>query len=212
MKKAAKLITHGFALAGLTLAAIAPQVHAEADVSASVAVANMYYFRGYDLGNGDAAVSGDLSVSAGGAYGGIWGTSGDAVLGTEYDLYAGYGHAFGDFSVDISAWSYVYPSDPADSKVGDLTEVILGLGYGPFSLNYVDNVAGATGYWYTSAGATFGAFSVTYGLHENDYAHVDLGYAYNDNLSFTLGLVADDVEGTVDDEPKFVVSYSLPIE
>jgi uncharacterized protein (TIGR02001 family) len=212
MKKAAKLLIRSFAATSLALSVVAPLVHAETAVSASVAVANMYYFRGYDLGNGNAAVSGDLNVSAGGAYAGIWGTSGDAALGTEYDLYAGYGHSFGDLSVDLSAWSYVYPSDPSDSSVGDVTEIILGLGYGPFSLNYVDNVAGLTGYWYSSVGANFGAFSVTYGLHEDDYAHLDLGYAYSDNLSFTLGLVADDVDGTVDDEPKFVVSYSLPIE
>ena len=212
MKKAAKLLIRSFAAASVAMSVVAPLAYAETEVSASVAVANMYYFRGRDLGNGNAAVSGDLSVSTGGAYAGVWGTSGDAVLGTEYDLYAGYGQSFGDFSVDLSAWSYVYPSDPSDSSVGDLTEIILGLGYGPFSLSYVDNVAGDNGYWYTSAGATFGAFSLTYGLHENDYAHVDLGYAYNDNLSFTLGLVADDVNGTEDDEPKFVVSYSLPIE
>lgn len=200
------------AAAGSTLCALAPMANAEVDVSASVGVANMYYFRGFDLGNGDAAVSGDLSVSAGGAYGGIWASSGDATLGTEYDLYAGYGHSFGDFSVDLSAISYVYPSDPGDSDPGDLTELALGLGWGPVEVTYYDNVTGDSGYWYTTVGATFDAFSVTYGLHENDYAHLDLGYAYNENLSFILGLVVDDLDGAEDDNPKFVVSYSLPIQ
>lgn len=212
MKTSEKLLARSLAAASLALVAMVPVAQAQVDVSASAAVANMYYFRGFDLGNGDAAVSGDLSISAGGAYGGIWASSGDAALGTEYDLYAGYGKSFGDFSVDLSAVSYVYPSDPADSDVGDLTEVILGLGYGPFAATYVDNVAGAAGYWYSSVGATFDAFSLTYGLHENDYAHFDLSYAYNDNLSFILGLVVDDVNGTEDDDPKFVVSYTLPIE
>lgn len=211
MKKTAKLAAGFAAVSALFLGATA-SARAEVDVSASVAVANMYYFRGLDLGNGDPAVSGDLSVSAGGAYGGIWATSGDATLGTEYDLYLGYGKSFGDFSVDVSAISYVYPSDPADSDVGDLTEAVLSLGYGPVAVTYYDNVAGAPGYWYTTVGAAFDTFSVTYGLHEDDYAHLDLGYAYNDNLTFILGIPVDDVDGTYDDDAKFVVSYSLPIE
>jgi uncharacterized protein (TIGR02001 family) len=212
MKNTPWLVARVVAASAVALGAVAQTAQAEVEVSASAGVANMYYFRGVDLGNGDAAVFGDLGVSAGGAYGGIWGTSGDAAAGTEYDLYAGYGHSFGDLSVDVSAWTYVYPSDPGDSDVGDLSEVILAVGYGPFSVAYVDNVAGASGYWYTAVGATFDAFSVTYGLHEDDYAHLDLGYAYSENLSFIFGIPVDDVDGAYDDDPKFVVSYSLPIE
>ena len=59
-------------------------------------------------------------------------------------------------------------------------------------------------------------------MYESDLSHVDLTYAYNDKLSFTLGKVIDDAEegsmGDVDyvaganDEVKFVVAFSLPIE
>lgn len=210
MKTTTKLAAGVATLTTLVLGTALP-AQAEVDVSASVGVANMYYWRGLDLGNGDAAVSGDLNVSSGGAYAGVWGSSGDAAAGTEYDLYAGYGTSFGDFSVDISAWTYAYPS-AADSTPGDLSEIVLGLGYGPVSVTYIDNIAGAPGYWYTAVGATFDAFSVTYGLHEDDYAHLDLGYAYNDNLTFIVGIPVDDVDGAYDDDAKFVVSYSLPIE
>ena len=42
-------------------------------------------------------------------------------------------------------------------------------------------------------------------------AHVDLSYAYNDRLSFKIGKVVDDEDGTVDDDVKFIASYSLPL-
>lgn len=230
MRMTKKFVACAAAAATMAVSALVPMASAQADVSASVGVANMYYWRGLDLGNGNAAVSGDLTVSAGGAYSGVWASSGDAAAGTEYDLYAGYGQSFGDFSIDISAWTYTYPSaseaviigddnaghalrlDSVSSSPGDLSEIVLAVGWGPVSASYYDNVAGDSGYWYATLGAAFDAFSVTYGLHEDDYAHLDLSYAYNDNLSFTLGVPVDDVDGAYDDDPMVVVSYSLPIE
>ena len=129
MKMKQKLIAGAIALsamAGFTV----PAAHAE--VSAAVGAANMYYWRGLDLGAGDPMVWGDLKVSGGGAYAGIWGASGDAVNGQEYDLYAGYGGEAGDFKYDISVWSYAYPSVEVDP--GDLVEVVGMIGYGPVAL------------------------------------------------------------------------------
>ncbi len=218
---------------------MAPVQAAEVEVGASVGVANMYYWRGFDLGNGDAAVWGDLNISSSGAYAGIWASSGDSVNGTEYDLYAGYGGSVGDFSYDLSVWTYVYPSSASTdvvapdaesaagaigelrttgqrSEPGDLSEVILSLGYGPVALTYYDNVAGGTGYSYLTLGASAGAFSFTYGRHDesdgpDQLSHFDIGYAYNDNLSFTVGLTVDDADGAFEDDTKFVVSYTLPL-
>ena len=210
-------------VAAVMAAGVMAPAQAEVEVGASVGVANMYYWRGIDLGNGTPAVSGDLNVSAAGFYGGIWGSSGDNAAGTEYDLYVGYGASFGDFSVDISAWTYVYPSamdtdiesdtygDGVRSEPGDLSEVVLGLGYGPVSFTYYDNVAGSHGYWYGTLGLELGAFGFTYGMHEDDFSHFDVSYAFNDNLSFTIGAVVDDVDGAYDDDAKFVVSYTLPL-
>lgn len=201
--------------------ALAPVAHAEVEVSASVGVANMYYWRGLNLGNGDAAVFGDLAVSAGGAYGGIWASSGDAAAGTEYNLYLGYGREMGDFNFDISAWTYAYPETEVDP--GELVEIVSSLGFGPVALTYYHGLEDSKDYWYATAEVTFSAFNLKYGLHEDDLAHVDLSYAYNDHLSFTLGLVVNDAETsyTLDgvnyveaynNEPKFIVSLSLPID
>lgn len=212
MKMKQTLIAGAVALSAMAGFAV-PAAHAE--VSAAVGAANMYYWRGLDLGNGDAQVWGDLKVSGSGAYAGVWAGSGDAAMGQEYDLYAGYGNAFGDFKFDISVWSYNYPKPAEDGEPlspGDLVEVIGMIGYGPIAFTYYENVEGADDYNYMTLAGTFGAFTVKYGVHEDDLAHVDLTYAYNDKLSFTVGKVVDDVDGTYNDEAKFVVGFALPIE
>lgn len=216
MKFSKKLLVSSIAASAMAFSALAPVANAE--VSASVGVANMYYWRGLDLGNGDPAVSGDINVSANGLYAGIWGSSGDAVAGTEYDLYLGYGGEAGGFSYDVSVWNYNYPSATdelgmdASPEIGDLTEVVGSVGFGPVTATYYHGVQDLEDYWYATLEASFDKFSIKYGLHEHDLAHIDLSYAYNDNLSFMLGQVVDDVDEAFDDDLKFVVSYSLPIE
>lgn len=215
------------------------------DVSAAVGVANMYLWRGMELGDGDAAVSGDLRVSAAGFYTGIWGSSGDSSSGTEYDLYVGYGAEFAGVTVDLSVWNYVYPNagnecgfavdDGGDGVVdagdrvtegcqristeaddfGGISDAILTIEYAGFGIGIYDNIAGASGYEYYSLSYTFKDFSVLVGKHDNvtgadedQMVHVDLGYAYNDNLKFTLSQQVDQEE---DKKLKFVVSYELPL-
>lgn len=195
------------------------------EVSGSVGVANMYLWRGVDLGQGDAAVSGDLSVSAAGFYGGVWGSSGDVESGTEYDLYVGYGAEFGGVSVDLSVWNYMYPSieEPSDlDDFGGLSEAVLSLGFAGFGVSVYDNIAGGSGYEYYTVSYSYDAFTVLVGKHDNvgyiddtmtyvpgeDMVHVDVKYAFNDNLTFTL---SQQVDQESDDDLKFVVSYSLPI-
>ena len=87
MRNAKKMFATGL-VALLSGAVLMPAANAAApEVSASVGVANMYLWRGYDLGDGDAAISGDLKATHdSGAYAGIWASSGDASWGTEYDL------------------------------------------------------------------------------------------------------------------------------
>jgi uncharacterized protein (TIGR02001 family) len=193
-------------------------------VSASVGAANMYYWRGLDLGGGDAAVWGDLKVSGGGFYGGVWASSGDDVGymvtedlevvaesgGQEYDLYVGYGGSAGDFRYDLSVWSYAYPT--VEIAPGDVGEVVGSIGYGPVTFTYYEGIWDLEDYNYMTLAATFGDFTVKYGVHEDDLAHVDLSYAFNSKVSFTLGKVIDDVDGFYNDEVKFVAALSLPIE
>lgn len=218
------------AVVGSALAA-APAAQAAGELSASASVANMYLWRGIDLGDGSAAVSGDLTYSIGGAYAGIWVSSGDDTLGNEYDLYAGYGAELGDFSFDISLWNYNYSDngvagkgfDVSDDTTGELSEIITTVGFKGISLSYYDNIAGATGYEYWTLSGGIGKVSATVGFHDpegsgsNDMTHVDLSYAFNDNISFTASKVVDqDLDkndmGAFDEDVKFVVAYSLPIE
>ena len=223
--KMLRLSAMSLAVAGAI--SVAPSA-ANAEVAASVAVANMYLWRGYDLGNGSAAVSGDLSYSNSGFYTGIWGSSGDSSWGTEYDLFVGYGAEFSGFSVDLSLWNYMYPSAPdsllADMPMiddfGGLTDAVLSLGFAGFSVAVYDNIAGGSGNEYYTIGYSYDAFSILVGKHDRvgfdpvdfadaDMVHVNLSYAYNDNLSFTF---SQQVDNESDDDLKFVLNYSLPIE
>lgn len=218
-KQAKMLRLSALSLAVAGAMSVAPSA-ANAEVAASVSVANMYLWRGYDLGQGDAAVSGDITFSTGGFYAGVWGSSGDAVYGTEYDLFAGYGMEMGGFSVDLSVWNYMYPSVPdgigADvfDDFGGLSDAVLSLGFAGFSVTGYDNIAGNSGYNYVTVGYGYDAFSILVGKHDvkgggNDMVHVDVSYAYNDNLSFTLSQQVDQED---DDDLKFVLAYSLPLE
>ena len=227
-------LSKAIALAGAMTAGLAAvQTQAEeVAISASAAVSNTYLWRGQDLGSGTPAVSGDLVASVGGAYGGVWVSSGDTSLGSEYDLFVGYGGEAGDFSYDVSIWAYVYPGDDAVNGRGntfETTDLIVSVGYGPVSAAYYYVLAGDDDYSYITLGAEFGAFSATLGqansydnddagVEDEDYTHLDLSYAYNDNISFTLSKVIDqsldldDGEPGVDEDTKVVMTYSLPIE
>lgn len=224
MKNVKTLIAASVAAASMAMVA-AP---ASAELSASASVASMYLWRGTDLSNGSPAVSGDLVYSTGGFYGGVWASSGDDTAGQEVDYFAGFATEVGGLSIDLSAWTYDYPGAGATGdngyNLGDLSEIILGLGMGPVSLTIYDNIAGANGYMYYTLGLEVDKFGFTVGTAtfddaalspESDYTHFDVSYAYNDNLSFTFSQVVDEAEagstGTTDDDLKFVVSYSLPI-
>lgn len=193
----------------LALGVLAPTAQAEMEVSAEVGAASMYLWRGIDLGGG-AAISGDLSVSMNGLYAGLWTSSGDAAMGTEYDIYLGYATEFGDFGIDVGYATYVYPE--SEVSVGDLAEAYLGLSYGPAGMTYYHGLSDLEDYWYANIGVDLGSFNLAYGLHEDDMSHVDVTYSYNDNLSFTLSKIVDDVDGAYNNEAKFMVSVSLPIE
>lgn len=221
-------------VAASVLAASAFVSTAHAEVSASVGVASTYLWRGADLGSGTPAVSGDINYSTSGFYTGVWGSSGDTAAGSEYDIYAGYGNSVGDFSYDFSLWSYNYPTGAGYSADGetdftDFSDAVVSLGYGPVAFTaYVpvgkDNSPGD--YMYYTLSGSFGKYSVTMGLHQDDPdvvvgcpadntdetcspVHINLDYAFSDNLTFTLSqFIADEPEG---DDMKFVVSYSMPI-
>ncbi len=206
------------AMAGLSVPA------AQAEVSASVGIANMYYWRGLDLGNGDPALIGDVNVSSNGFYTGLWASSGDAAAGTEWDFYAGYGFDIGAFSVDLNYTTYMYPA--TEAGFDDISDVGVTLGFAAsedlsFGLMHRIGVGDALAdddYTYTTFTVSYDKFGFLYGVHSDEsgafdkLAHVDLSYAFTDKLTFTLGKVVDEGEAGHNDELKFVVNLSLPIK
>lgn len=223
MKNLLKPIALSVAVLGSVGTVATAHAQLPGELSASAGVANMYLWRGIDLGDGSPAVYGDLIYSVSGFYAGIWGSSGDSALGSEYDLFAGWGTEIGGFSVDISLWNYNYSDlEARDDTTGELSEVILTLGYGPVTAQYYDNIAGNTGYKYYTLAGTLGQFTLKAGMHDYkgepdgidaDMTHLDLIYAYNDRLAFTLSkVIDDDRDAGYDDDLNFVVSYSLPID
>lgn len=254
---------HVKVLSALGLLAVAGA--ASAEVSGSAAIASSYHWRGFDLGSGTPAISGELKYSAGGFYVAGWASSGDTTAGTELDLYAGYGGAVGDFSYDISYITYMYPTGDykKTETLGEFAEIIAKVGFGPIGvfLNY--NVAGTSKsdyakiaqyqidngltsddltpysryafnrgeYMYYGITAAFGPFSAVLAKHDEkafngtddfvsvtkadpgvtgDATHLDLTYAYNDNLSFTVSGILDSKLGDAEPKPKLVVAYSIP--
>lgn len=225
MKMKQKFIAGAIALSAFAGFAV-PAAHAE--VAASVAIANMYYWRGLDLGKGDPALIADVAVKSNGFYTGLWASSGDAGLGTEYDFYAGYGFAAGPVSVDLNYTTYMYPSVPDGGEplgFDDVSDVAITLGLKPsddlsFAFMYregVGDLLADDNYSYATLSGTYGKFTALVGTHKDDsgtydsLTHLDLSYAYTSNLTFTLGKVIDQGEADWNDELKFVVKLSLPL-
>lgn len=223
----------GAAVSGALLTA--PAAHAVDGVVASASVANMYLWRGIDLGHGSAAVSGDLSYHLDGAYLGVWMSSGDNTLGQEYDYYTGWGTNVDDFSFDISLWNYNYSDNNTKNKgfgissdtTGKLSEVVTTVGWKTIKFSYYDNIAGNAGYEYFTLSGSYDKFSLLVGHHKfnalpgtnKNMTYANLTYAYNENLSFTASKVInqdchknDFACGAIDEDLKFVVTYSLPIK
>lgn len=216
---------------GLALALASPLSATAADtgVAASVAVSNMNLWRGYDLGQGEAAVSGDLQLQAYGFYTGIWAGSGDAEWGTEYDLYMGYATEIKGVGIDFSLWNYVYPGikhheaiegDASLGRFDDLgaySDAVLSLSYAGFTASVYDNIAGMSGYEYYSLSYQYKSFGILVGRHDNEtgdredrMVHLDLSYAHNDNLTFTLSQQVD--KKSDDSGLKAVVEYRLQFD
>jgi len=228
--------TAGVAAALLLATVVA--VPAQAGVSADAQVASTYLFRGLDVSDGNAQVSGTLMYShdTTGLYGSAWASSsGDG--SQEYDLAAGWAPDLGAFKLDLGAVNYVYPGTSDDrDNVGKETEAYLGLGYGWFEFYYYDNVSSATsatnGYEYYSFNFTFDKVAFVLGYADpnevqgqdwdDNYVHLDFSYAFNDNLTFTASKIVSvdddakdsDVAGdaAIDDDALFLVSYSLPFK
>lgn len=229
MKKLSQAIVLASAMtAGL---AAVHTAQAEVEVSASAAVASMYLWRGLDLGSGAPQVSGSLDVAAGGAYAGVWVGAGDTSFGNEYDLYAGFAGEAGDVSYDVGYATYIYAG--SDIGFNEAADVYVKFGLGDASLAVYSNVTvdDGPGYVYMTLGYSMDAVSFNLGYNmdqddeasaysldgadKEDFAHLDISYAVNDQLSFTVSqmVMADDGVASLEDQDTLVMlSYSLPVE
>jgi uncharacterized protein (TIGR02001 family) len=238
MKISKKLLTNSVA----AIVAATGMASANAiDIAGKAGVASAYYWRGLTVSDGP-QVWADVSASVAGAYAGVWASSEGFGLGPEYDIYGGYSAKFGEFGIDVGAVTYVYSlsEDAADdggfqsNDPGDFSDAYIGLSFMGASLKYYDNIAEAPGNYYATASYTISSFTFTYGTqtfsgevngkNEPSYQHFDVTYAYNENLSLTVGTVFDrDDEldnfgvsdgGTKIDtgHSKVVVAYSIPLK
>ncbi len=226
-----KKLSQAIVLAGAMTAGLVGVQTAQAEVSASAAVANNYIFRGLLLGSGTPAVSGALDYShESGAYAGVWGTSGDTLSGDEYDVYFGFGGESGDFSYDVNVLSYLYPARSVGVvELGEFVELTASVGFKSFGLSVTVPVADSVDVWsddyvYTKVSYGYEKFGIAVGNNSfsgvgaGDYTHVDLSYSFNDNVTFTASQLVDggdEMKGaklSFSDDLLLQISYSLPIE
>lgn len=196
---------------------------ASAEVSATASIANVYLWRGLDLGMGSPQIAGSLDYThSSGLFAGAWGSS--AGPGTETDLYVGYEHSTDAFGFKAALYDYTYPSATASnfqeaylnfSASGFFVDAYMGVGKIGATATEVDNKNN-----YYDVGYTYEKFTAKYGMTSNDtantdYSHLDVTYAYNDRLAFTVSGIVDDDPGAVTvgyHDPLFVVSYTLPLD
>lgn len=213
-------------------ALLAVPMAAQAETSASVAVSNMYLWRGANISPNGGVVSGSLDYShESGLYAGIWGSSENG--GSEHDLYLGYSGEVSGFSYGVSYFKYMYPEERDDageqisSGDSDAAEYVISLGYGPATFtSYINADSDNDDNKYFTLSGEFGKFSVTYGWWdlENDkdpvpnpdgiivdeYSHITLGYAATDELSFALSKASSDRSDDfgVEEDPLFSVTWA----
>jgi GH24 family phage-related lysozyme (muramidase) len=122
------------------------------------------------------------------------------------------------FSYDVSVWNYNYPDTFAgeSTNFADLSDGIITIGYGPVSYTHIKTIAGGSGTAYQSYDLALGDFTLTYGDHKAVATedHFSVGYAYNDNLTFTAVFPIEPEDSTSGNasDPLFNVALSLPIE
>ena len=217
MKKTLQLkpLLLSMAVAASAAATVAPSV-AQAEVSYNAAVSNFYLWRGQDISNGQAAVSGGADYSHdSGVYAGVWASSEDA--GSEFDLYAGYGFSNGDFGINLAYWAYLYPSDGTESTFSYddgsfLSEYEITASYKDFSLTaMIDTEETDNKYYVANYGV--GDFGLTLGMYDfandTEYTHYGVSYAATDALSLAVSKAQGDALTDAAEKPLINVSYSF---
>jgi len=216
-------IKKGLTLSALALAASVIGSNAVAETSAEVGISSTYLLRGLDIDSPQ--FWGSASYSTGGFSTSAWISSlGDS--GYELDIVPSYRFAFSEsFAVDVGAVVYKYE----DVDLGDYTDLTLGVELGDAYVYYAHTVGDdydgvdwdylSLSYSYGSLSGVVGVDAWDDGMIDGSYTHLDLSWAFNDKLSFTVskivakdGSYGDSIASSYSDDVKFLVSYALPIE
>jgi uncharacterized protein (TIGR02001 family) len=187
-----------------------------ADLSGNVGWVSDYIYRG--VFQEDSSAYGGLDFETGGFYAGVWGA--DVGIGSEIDIYFGYGGSFGDsggWSVGATGYFYTEDGDPSSAEPGfydTITEINLGISFGMFAL---DHAIGEEDGWGFPTDYTFTTITVSpsvgpyYALniwgdeYSGEYLEVGYGWELMDiDLNFAF-LWAFDVDT---DDPEYAVLLS----
>lgn len=160
-----------------------------AEVTANVGWVSEYIYRGFPQSTSSASAGIDYEGS--GFYVGAWGA--DVSMGSEVDLYFGYGGEVGDFSYGIGATGYYYTDDFDDTY----QELNLNLGYEFVSIDAAfgeyDNFAGPTqDYSFLSIGLELGPVVLTIGTFGQDFngEYAELGFGWEfEGVDLSFGVV-----------------------
>jgi len=171
----------------LSVPALMVAAPAQAELSGNIGVVSQYVLRGIVQENKGAAIQGGIDyANDSGFYLGWWGSSLDYTYdatgsnpysgqGFEHDIYGGFAGTAGgiDYSVGLLQYYYMNIDD------SDLTELVLGAGYGPFSAQaqYLLNDG-----WWGNTGDTYWTFNYGTALPSNFTLDASLGYyTYGDD-------------------------------
>jgi uncharacterized protein (TIGR02001 family) len=215
-------------LAALGLCAVGATLPAFAAPSASVAVGNMYLWRGLAISNPAPQVSGDINYSHdSGAYAGIWTSSEGSFDGSsETDLTVGFAKKFGEAGIDVGFAEYMYP-DAVNATTGsdkladtDASEFFVGGSFGPVSAKLFINTDESENMYLTIDGmwGKFGAHigSTLRKVSAEEYNDFNVSYMPVDNLTWTLSFASGDgaKHSALGDQtdPHIVVSYKWPFD
>ena len=196
-----------FLFMGLTIMLSMPSFGA---VSANVAFASDYVWRGMTQSDGPAIQGGFDFEAESGFYAGIWGSNvnfNDGA-GSELDYYFGYGFSVGDLGIDIGYVAFDYPKNQTGL---DFEEIVLGFSLGNFGLTHALGQDDFTDYTEISYG--MGPVSVAYGTYDDMSDNITISYGFSCG-AYDCGITAYDMtdegySGVDEDGIYFSISASL---
>lgn len=195
-----------FLFMGLTIMLSMPSFGA---VSANVAFASDYVWRGMTQSDGPAIQGGFDFEDESGFYAGIWGSNvnfNDGA-GSELDYYAGYGFSLGEVGVDIGYIAFDYPQNQTGL---DFEETYLGLSLGDLGLTLASGLDGVPDY--TEVSYALGSVSLAYGEYDDYGDNITVSYSFSCG-SYECGVTAydfiDSGYGAEEDGIYFSISTSL---